>query len=86
MSKGLARSRTSHPLTSEDDPASSAKARSGVIPPENSRCNKVMILALEKIVNDSGANEEFDGHFADDPQFQLRIGPAMSETIPGRSA
>lgn len=38
-----------------------------------------MILAFENVVNDSEANKEFDGHFADDLHFQLQIEPASSE-------
>lgn len=39
-----------------------------------------MILAFENVVNDGGANEEFDGHFADDLRYQLLIEPASGET------
>ena len=47
--------------------------------PKNSRCINVMILAFENVVNDTEANEEFDGHFADDLHYQLLIEPTSSE-------
>ena len=79
-SKRLARSRTSHQLLSDSDPASWEKLEAVLTLPANSRCINAMILAFENVVNDGGDNEEFDGHFADDLHFQLLIEPASGET------
>ena len=76
----LARSRTSHQLLSDSDPASWEKLEAVLTLPANSRCINVMILAFENVVNDDEVNEEFDGHFADDLHFHLLIEPASGET------
>lgn len=66
-------------MLSDGDPTSWERLEAVLTLPKNSRCINVMILAFENVVNDSEANKEFDGHFADDLHFQLQIEPASSE-------
>ena len=76
----LARSRTIHELLSDSNPESWERLEAILAVPANSRYLHVMILAFENVTNNADLDPEFDGHFADDLEFQLLIAPTSSRS------
>ena len=76
----LARSRTIHELLSDSNPESWERLEAILAVPANSRYLHVMILAFENVTNNADLAPEFDGHFADDLEFQLAIAAAPARS------
>lgn len=74
----MPRSRVSYQLLSDSDPTSWEEAEAVLTVPADARFLQVTIFAFENVSNDEGSNAEFDGHFADNLQFELIIEPAPS--------
>jgi hypothetical protein len=73
------RSRISYDLLSDSDPESWEKAEAVLTLPPTARCLHATVFAFENVSNDRGTTPEFDGHFADNLQFELLIEPTGSE-------
>ena len=73
------RSRVSYELLSDSDPESWEGVEAVLALPPNALYLEATVFAFENVSNDQDASSEFDGHFADDLQFELLIEPAMSE-------
>lgn len=75
----MPRSRVSYDLLSDSDPESWEKVDAVLGLPPNALYLEATIFAFENVSNDQDASSEFDGHFADDLQFELFIEPTGSE-------
>ena len=73
------RSRVSYDLLSDGKPESWESAEAVLALPPNALYLEATVFAFENVSNDQDASREFDGHFADDLQFELLIEPAGSE-------